>query len=95
MNVIIDYDGNEIITNEKCSICLDELKDNTHELDECKHTFHSKCLISYLRTGNRSCPLCRGVTDEINQFINYGSTNSISAVIKYAKKKNANKEKNL
>ena len=67
MDIIIDYDGNEIITKETCSICLEDLNDlnDIHELNECKHKFHSKCLITYLRTGNSSCPLCRGNSNEI------------------------------
>jgi len=61
MDVILDYDGNEVVTNEICSICLENLNnpENIHELQECKHKFHSKCLITYLRTGNTFCPLCR------------------------------------
>ena len=97
MDVIIDYDGNEIITNETCSICLEELNNvnDTHELNECKHKFHSKCLITYLRTGNRTCPLCRGNANEffyINPYISHDNNTAVSAVIKYTKKKNANKQ---
>ena len=96
MDIIIDFDGNEVITPETCSICLDNLDNDMYELNECKHKFHSKCLITYLRTGNRTCPLCRGNANEViymNPYINYGNnSNSISAVIKYSKEKNANKK---
>lgn len=96
MDVILDYDGNEVVTNEICSICLENLNnpENIHELQECKHKFHSKCLITYLRTGNTFCPLCRGNANEfiyINPYINHGNKTSISAVLKYSKKNNANK----
>ena len=46
---------------ENCSICLDNLNSNPiHELDECKHKFHSSCLITWLRINN-GCPMCRNV----------------------------------
>lgn len=91
MDIIIDYDGNEFITYENCSICLEKLhvKENIHELQECKHNFHSNCLITYLRTGNTLCPLCRGKAKQYNPG---NRKMSISAVLKYTKKKNANKK---
>jgi len=49
-------------TDENCSICLENLNSNpTHELNECKHIFHSSCLITWLRV-NAGCPMCRNVT---------------------------------
>ena len=41
-----------------CSICLEENSEGIHEL-ECGHSFHSSCLITWLRRGNLSCPNCR------------------------------------
>ena len=47
---------------ETCSICLEKLNLNpVHELPECKHKFHSSCLITWLRI-NKGCPMCRGVS---------------------------------
>ena len=44
----------------ECPICLDTLENGeTHALD-CTHTFHSRCLIPWLRQGNLTCPACRG-----------------------------------
>ena len=50
---------------ENCSICLDNLisNDPIHELPECKHKFHSSCLISWLRV-NKECPMCRGISNK-------------------------------
>jgi hypothetical protein len=48
--------------NETCSICLENLNSNpVHELPECKHKFHSSCLITWLRINN-GCPMCRGIS---------------------------------
>jgi hypothetical protein len=50
---------------EMCSICLENLNSDNpvHELTECKHKFHSSCLISWLRF-NKECPMCRGLSDK-------------------------------
>ena len=51
---------------ENCSICLDNLNNSNpiHELDECKHKFHSSCLITWLRINN-GCPMCRSTSINI------------------------------
>lgn len=55
-----DDDSTPIIEN--CSICLDDLNSNPiHEIQECKHKFHSSCLITWLRVNN-GCPICRSIT---------------------------------
>lgn len=41
-----------------CSICLDNITDDTKKITQCKHTFHEECLTRWLHTNN-SCPLCR------------------------------------
>jgi len=53
--------GEEGINNvNSCSICLESLNENDkHIIEECKHEFHNVCLISWLRSGNTSCPICR------------------------------------
>jgi len=50
---------------ENCSICLDNLISDIpiHEIPECKHKFHSSCLITWLRV-NKECPMCRGLSDK-------------------------------
>lgn len=41
-----------------CPVCLSEIQEGGHEL-ECGHSFHSSCLIGWIRRGNLSCPTCR------------------------------------
>jgi len=41
-----------------CAICREELISNKHKL-ECEHVFHLNCIISWFRSGNGDCPLCR------------------------------------
>lgn len=56
---------------ETCSICMVEEHSKSKELYielQCKHTFHSSCIIEWLNTGLASnivkrCPLCRETVD--------------------------------
>ena len=42
-----------------CSICQEDVTSDAEHVLECGHTFHSSCLIRWLRHGNLSCPNCR------------------------------------
>ena len=42
-----------------CSICLESVSGERGHTLECNHTFHSNCLIKWLREGGLSCPCCR------------------------------------
>lgn len=45
----------------ECSICLDPLQTSICTI-ECGHKFHTKCLIEYAKSQEKSikCPICRG-----------------------------------
>ncbi len=47
---------------DECAICLEELTDK-YEI-ECKHSFHTKCIVNWFRNGNKECPLCRDKGDD-------------------------------
>lgn len=51
------------MNNEKCTICLEDLKDNIIKL-ECDHSFHQLCIDESLSHSNNKCPLCRNVIIE-------------------------------
>jgi hypothetical protein len=47
--------------SEECSICLEAFEPH-HTIarpEACTHPFHVACITTWLRTTNRSCPLCR------------------------------------
>ena len=79
---LIDIHGREISLHENCSICLEKLDNNKYQIQECKHEFHSGCLLTFFRTGNTSCPLCRSTATH---------NNTLRTVLNYSKKENANK----
>lgn len=48
-----------INTNEECMICKEELScQPCYTLPECKHTYHTSCLVSWFRNGDNRCPYC-------------------------------------
>ncbi|XP_019164312.1 PREDICTED: RING-H2 finger protein ATL33-like [Ipomoea nil] len=44
----------------ECSVCLSAFVDGEEisELNDCKHTFHAKCIATWLRSRS-TCPICR------------------------------------
>ena len=50
---------------EICTICQDILDngEQVHFLPECKHGYHTNCILTWFRGGNNNCPCCgdRGV----------------------------------
>ena len=43
---------------QTCSICLDGDHDSTWHTLHCNHTFHTNCIVRWLRTSS-ACPICR------------------------------------
>ena len=52
---------------EKCPICLDNINniDQSYNLD-CNHSFHTKCIVKWFRSNNKTCPICRDMPKENN-----------------------------
>jgi len=44
--------------NDICTICLSNDKNKCCEIIECKHSFHIKCLLKWVKN-NHTCPNCR------------------------------------
>ncbi len=52
-------DINNIYKDEKCSICLENLKDNLKKT-RCNHMFHKDCINEWVIPNSKNtCPLCR------------------------------------
>jgi len=47
-------------SNNDCSICFEKIQDNINScITECKHTFHTNCLIKAISFTGFTCPICR------------------------------------
>jgi hypothetical protein len=74
-----------------CAICHDKLNtEQTFQIPQCKHVFHSNCLLNWFITGSIKCPYCN--------YSNFNNLHSKEKKIKfkiistYCKRKDANKE---
>lgn len=50
----------------ECAICLENYYKNCYTVLQCKHTFHTKCIIKNMIVGIQkdNCPLCRKNIDD-------------------------------
>tara|TARA_B110000977_G_C11087298_1_gene495186 strand:+ start:4963 stop:5562 length:600 start_codon:yes stop_codon:yes gene_type:complete len=67
--------------NEECMICKDALSSGAcYTLPECKHTYHTSCLISWFRNGDNRCPYCgnKGINNICNNHNNNSSIKNTS-----------------
>jgi hypothetical protein len=56
------------INDNQCSICLEELDENSMFELECKHTFHAKCIVGWFRTTDKkTCPMCRDDPNKVKE----------------------------
>jgi len=76
------------IISSYCPICLEGFKNDFKETEEhmnkCGHSFHKSCMISSIRTGLYSCPICR---QPLGDEVEGGISKSLK---KYAKMLQAN-----
>ena len=57
----------EVDTSTNCAVCLEEYKHKTNvlylNLNEavkvCDHKFCQECIVNWVRTNHKTCPLCR------------------------------------
>ena len=55
MNII----RHKVDDETKCPICYDNLKlEQQYTIPDCKHTFHTNCIVHWFRNGYSHCPLC-------------------------------------
>jgi hypothetical protein len=74
----------------ECVICLSILEDESlngvYIIPECKHKFHSDCLMNWFRQGQSGCPLCRSKPDNMSYMDRKAK---LSFLRKYALRKEA------
>lgn len=94
MNIYLDQN---ICDDKICAICHDNNNDEMYEIPECKHKFHTSCLLSWYRTGNIRCPYCNSSplneNDETLSWLEKTNTNDkYKIILRYCKRKNANQK---
>lgn len=88
----------EVNTNNesKCCICQSNLdSEQIYEMPECKHKFHTNCIITWFRYGNIKCPLCNneGINgpNKLKQYGCWCSYDRYRMIKTFSKKKEAPK----
>ena len=76
-----------------CAICHENLNlEQTLEIPECKHIFHSNCLIQWFRTGEVRCPYCNS-TCKNDEYSNWREKKyKYKIITAYCRRKDADKE---
>jgi len=59
MITINSYNVQKTNDESLCLICHDDINsDQSYELPECNHIYHTDCIIQWFRIGNSNCPYC-------------------------------------
>ncbi len=104
----MEINPNDVIQSElepeMCAICCEPMEDNIYEIPECKHQYHTNCIIDWFRLGKSRCPYCNtnfsllesiGVSNNNNAYYpDHGITSTLlrahyKDVYNYSTKKNS------
>jgi hypothetical protein len=77
MNIRYTNELNQNINNEKCSICLETIKDDNKGITKCNHHFCYNCIYKHT-SQNSSCPICRKKINFDNIYLVLQKNNSIN-----------------
>ena len=90
----MENNTNEVV--ETCSICYEDLTNNTHTLN-CGHSYHCGCIINWFRNSHNNCPLCNDTKLDIDNLKWSVKIKTIEEIKKLDKKKDCpeNIKKNL
>ena len=94
---------NRVSDESICPICYDILDETSvvndkkiFKLPECSHSYHTKCIISWFRTGHNTCPYCMDEGTNNDNNVGWGHRRQkeqtrVTLIRKFAKKKNCPK----
>lgn len=79
-----------------CCICQDCISDHKtkYVIPECKHNFHSNCIIEWFRSGATTCPYCRSSQNPEDRIYRYSRLwdSRYAFVTSFARRKSAPKQ---
>ena len=77
MNIRYISESNEKFKNEKCSICLETIKNDNRGITKCNHHFCYTCIYKHT-SQNTSCPICRKKIDFDNIYLVLSKNNLVN-----------------
>ena len=80
------------IEQDVCSICLDKLDiEQNYKLPECGHTYHTNCIMQWVRAGHPKCPYCGNTGLNNDDNIDYYCFNKDQYIIlrRFSRRKDA------
>lgn len=88
MITINPFNSNIDKKDELCNICHENLNsEQCYSLPECKHTYHTDCIIQWFRYGNSNCPYCNSKHSLEDDWIDKETQNNKIKIIKKFSKK--------
>ena len=87
--ILVFQDNTNNLEEDCCVICLNNFntEEPTYTIEECKHKFHTNCLLQWFRTNNNSCPTCRNINNNPTYF---ERKHKFKLISNYSRRKNAN-----
>lgn len=70
-----------------CSICYENLDDQSSYTLECNHKYHTKCIMKWFRNLNSKCPLCNDEKLDTSNMSYQVKLETISEIKKFGKRK--------
>ena len=99
-NEAINFFNIDIDNVNMCTICHEPMYiEQTYTLPECKHSFHTSCIVTWFRSADSGCPYCRdkGVNyisktaRKHYRWLSDGDREKLKVLRGYIRRKDANK----
>ena len=99
-NEAINFFNIDIDNVNMCTICHEPMHiEQTYTLPECKHAFHTSCIVTWFRTADSECPYCRNkgvnyISKKVRKnygWISDGDREKLKVLRAYIRRKDANK----
>jgi hypothetical protein len=92
MNIFYDLSANDNVDYDNlCAICHENLDtEQSYTLPECKHRYHTNCIVTWFRNGYQNCPHCNNNPDYSYGYLKKNSL-TLKTIKNFSKRKNSPK----